>query len=92
MKERWQIILTGRVQGIGLRYLTKVKASQGDLSGWVGNTQDGEVLIEAEGDKEDLEKFVDWLKQSPGWSKVAACQIKKINLKNDQGFIVRFDL
>ncbi|MFA4937459.1 MAG: acylphosphatase [Patescibacteria group bacterium] len=92
MKERWKIILTGRVQGVGLRYLIKIRTWQNSLTGWVGNIQKGQVLIEVEGSNLDLEKFVNWLKQNPGWSRVVECQVNKINLQNDNSFLIKFNL
>ena len=59
------IIIGGRVQGVGFRYFAKHKADELHIAGWVRNTPDGKVEIEAEGEPQNLENFIDWLKIGP---------------------------
>lgn len=47
--ERWRLTVRGRVQGVGFRAGCQQWARQLDLSGWVRNTRDGAVEVEAEG-------------------------------------------
>lgn len=48
---------SGRVQGVGFRYHTLQVAKEFDLSGYVCNLRDGRVLLEAEGDPEEVRAF-----------------------------------
>ncbi|MBW8333778.1 MAG: acylphosphatase [Prolixibacteraceae bacterium] len=59
------IIIDGRVQGVGFRYFALLKATELNLSGWVKNTPDGKVEIEATGEPNNLSVFIDWMKTGP---------------------------
>ena len=55
----------GRVQGVGFRYMTKMVADQLGIVGTVKNEEDGSVTIEAAGDEETIDRFIEEVKQSP---------------------------
>jgi len=59
------IRVTGLVQGVGFRYSTKVVADQFDVYGIVRNESDGSVYIEANGDEEKIDKFIEKIRNSP---------------------------
>jgi acylphosphatase len=59
------LVISGRVQGVGFRYFAHHKAVEFNLSGWVKNTPDGKVEIEATGEPGNLNVFVDWMKIGP---------------------------
>ncbi len=65
IKERVNIIVQGSVQGVFYRARTKEKALELELTGWVRNRIDGTVEIVAEGNKEDLERLVEWSRSGP---------------------------
>lgn len=48
---------SGRVQGVGFRYLTLQIAKEFDVSGYVKNLRDGRVVMEAEGEPDQVEAF-----------------------------------
>ena len=50
---------TGRVQGVGFRASTRQIACEFEVSGYVKNLADGRVMVEAEGDKTEVEAFFD---------------------------------
>lgn len=56
-RQRLHILYTGRVQGVGFRYTTKVVACGFDVTGTVRNLSDGRVELFAEGEREELEEF-----------------------------------
>ena len=62
--ERLQIKIKGKVQGVGFRPTVFRYATERNLSGWVTNTSCG-VLIEAEGNRDNLEDFILALEKSP---------------------------
>ena len=59
---------TGRVQGVGFRFMTKMVADQIGVSGSVRNQSDGSVYIEANGDPAKIDKFIEKIKHSPSTS------------------------
>ena len=58
----------GVVQGVGFRFWTMGKAEDLGLTGTVKNLDDGSVDVVAEGPKERIQDFLDWLKSdnTPG--------------------------
>ena len=60
----------GRVQGVGFRYYTQKKAQELQLHGFVKNTVNGSVVIEAEGDETALDEFILWCHKGPAWARV----------------------
>ncbi|SDN74449.1 acylphosphatase [Alkalicoccus daliensis] len=61
---RYDITVTGRVQGVGFRYFAQLEAKQRELTGWVKNEDDGSVRMEAEGKEEALNNFIRALAQA----------------------------
>jgi len=59
MRKQAHLYYSGRVQGIGFRYTATEIAGTLNISGWVKNTSDGQVEILAEGEKEDLDNFIE---------------------------------
>lgn len=49
---------TGRVQGVGFRYSAMQVAREFEVSGYVSNLPDGRVVVEAEGEKDEVERFL----------------------------------
>ena len=56
-RERLHIFYSGRVQGVGFRYTTKVTAFGFEVTGTVRNLLDGRVEMIAEGERTELEEF-----------------------------------
>ena len=75
-KKQLEIILEGRVQGIGFRWTIKNYAQKNNLTGWVMNLEEGSIKAIIQGNKEDLDKFLEWMKNSPGFSKVTSLDFK----------------
>jgi acylphosphatase len=59
------VVVEGRVQGVGFRYFVLNRAQQYDLVGWVRNTRDGDVEIQAEGPRAILERLLEDVRRGP---------------------------
>ena len=59
------IIVQGMVQGVGFRYFVSRQATKLSLSGFVRNLYDGDVEIEAYGDRSLLEELIKEVKVGP---------------------------
>ena len=57
--------VSGKVQGVGFRYMTKMVADELGVFGIVRNEPNGDVYIEANGSEETMEKFIEKVKASP---------------------------
>lgn len=77
MKKRLHIFVSGRVQGVFYRDFTRRQAKRFNITGWVRNLWDGRVEAVAEGEEEDLKKFVEELKKGPPAAKVENLEIKE---------------
>jgi acylphosphatase len=58
MREQRQVHFRGRVQGVGFRYTTRQIAGNFAVTGYVQNLADGRVLVVAEGDAAEIDRFV----------------------------------
>jgi len=73
------IIISGRVQGVGFRYFAHHKAEEFNIVGWVKNTPDGKVEIEASGEPQNLNTFVNWIKIGPARAIIKTFSVSDIS-------------
>ncbi len=87
-----QIVVQGKVQGVGFRAFAEYQAIQKGLNGWVRNRQDGTVEVEAHGPRSVLELFLTILRQGPRMSQVTKILVdwKDVN-RQTQGFTIKRD-
>ena len=71
----YKIRVTGKVQGVGFRWSAVTRARSLGIMGFIKNLPDGDVYIEAEGSGEQLNTFVEWCKQGPGFSFVESVKV-----------------
>ena len=64
------IIIKGKVQGVSFRYFTLKQAQELNIVGWVRNIPNGTVEAVAQGNKINLELFINKLKQGSSLSRV----------------------
>ncbi|MBO0488021.1 acylphosphatase [Vagococcus fluvialis] len=57
--------VSGKVQGVGFRYTTKMVADQLGVLGIVRNEDNGDVYIEAQGEEKKVNDFIEAVKKSP---------------------------
>jgi len=84
------IVITGRVQGVGFRYFALDKAEELNIRGWVRNTFDGKVEMEAVGETKNLDTFIDWMKMGPARAIIHTFSVSDIaGQRNFTNFTVR---
>ena len=77
-----QIVISGKVQGVGYRYTAQQIADEYQLTGWVQNKINGDVEIIAEGSQHQLDQFISWTKQGPKFADVKQVVINKLTTNN----------
>jgi len=89
MKLSVQVLVCGRVQGVGFRYSSYRQASHLRLGGWVRNLDDGRVEVFASGEKSQIEKFVQWLHHGPEQAAVEEISISWRDYTKIHSFLIR---
>jgi acylphosphatase len=90
-KTRCHILVSGRVQGVFFRQNTLEKAKALGLKGWVRNTKDGKVEAVFEGEKEKIERILEWMKKGPPLARVDGLEIEWENFKGEfDDFEIRY--
>lgn len=69
-QERLSARITGRVQGVGFRNFTQMRARQLGVTGWVRNEKDGSVQLKAEGPRGALEDLLEAVHDGPRMARV----------------------
>jgi acylphosphatase len=80
---RRRAIVRGLVQGVGFRASTREQARTLRVSGVARNLLDGTVEVEAEGDPQDVEALLAWLRQGPPWSRVERVDVSELSVTGD---------
>ncbi|STQ84736.1 2-hydroxy-6-oxohepta-2,4-dienoate hydrolase [Helicobacter fennelliae] len=66
-----QILVFGKVQGVGYRKFAKAKAIECNITGTTENLSDGSVEIFAQGEESDMKQFLKHLAQGPERAEVS---------------------
>lgn len=82
-KVRYHLFVSGLVQGVCFRAETRYKANEYKVFGWVKNLADGRVEVVAEGEKENVEKLVEFCKYGPLGAKVNRLELKEEEYKGE---------
>ena len=73
---RVHVYVYGRVQGVFFRFFVKEKALQEGIKGWVRNRPDNSVEALFEGEKNKINKMIEWCKIGP-----PAASVREIDIK-----------
>ncbi|MCL5771052.1 MAG: acylphosphatase [Actinobacteria bacterium] len=79
MKKCFELIIEGRVQGVGFRYFAFNNALKHNITGYVKNLPDGNVEIVCSGEKQDLDKFISKMKKGPSFSYISSFKINELS-------------
>ena len=76
MKVRAHIFVSGRVQGVFFRVETRYEAMKRNVAGWVRNTSGGRVEAIFEGEREDVEKLIEFCESGPPGARVTKIDVQ----------------
>ncbi len=82
MQKSLNITIYGKVQNVGFRYYTNKNARTLGIKGFVKNMPDGSVYVEAEGDADIMNTFLEFCKNGPSWSRVDKINVQEAPEKN----------
>jgi acylphosphatase len=75
LKVRAHVYVSGRVQGVFFRSETRDEAARHAVTGWVRNLPDGRVEAVFEGEKENVDKLVDFCRRGSIGARVAKVEV-----------------
>ncbi len=78
-----KVKVKGRIQGVGYRANTHQKATQLGIKGYIRGTSGNEVEVVAEGNEDNLEKLIDFLKVGPDGTEIEAFDVNWIEPTGD---------
>lgn len=88
--KHFKLKVSGKVQGVFFRDSTRTKARELGVTGFVRNEKDGSVYIEAEGIKDQLLPFLDWVKRGPEQARVDKVVQEEGPIQGFPGFEIRY--
>ena len=91
MKARAHVLISGRVQGVFFRSEIKHEAGKHGVSGWVRNLPDDRVEAVFEGERENIEKLLEFCERGPPGAKVARTDVSWETCSGEfRGFEIRY--
>lgn len=75
MKVKAHVFVNGRVQGVFFRSETRREARRNNVTGWVRNLPEGRVEAVFEGEKENVEKLIEFCKRGPPGARVTKIKV-----------------
>lgn len=88
---RCSLIVIGRVQGVGFRFFSQLKATELSLTGYAQNLDSGNVKIEIQGKQENIDAFISYIMVSNKFAKVIDIDITPIPLiSNEKKFKIKY--
>jgi acylphosphatase len=83
------VIVRGRVQGVGYRAWTEMRATERGLDGWVRNRHDGTVEAMFAGAADVVDAMVAECRQGPPSARGIAVEVMGEGVSADRGFSVK---
>ena len=83
MKVRAHLFVSGRVQGVFFRAETQSIARANHVAGWIRNLSDGRVEAVFEGEKDKVEKTIEFCKRGPPGAYVKTLDVTWENWKGE---------
>ncbi|RAX57676.1 hypothetical protein CCZ01_05150 [Helicobacter monodelphidis] len=89
-KQNWRFCCKGKVQGVGFRKYAAQISQEFEIGGWVMNENDGSVVGEIYAKQEDMEKFINRLKEGNGRLVIQECDIQESSFSPFSSFEIRY--
>jgi acylphosphatase len=87
--QRRRVVVQGHVQGVFFREMTRRRAQAAGVSGWARNLPDGTVETVFEGDREAVERLVQFVREGPRGARVDWVDVVSEEPEGLDGFAVR---
>lgn len=88
--KRYKAVITGNVQGVGLRVFVVDNASKLGITGWVRNMADGTVEMEAQGNPDKLDQLFATIKKVTLLLKLIILIAQKLTDVEETSFIIKY--
>lgn len=83
------VIVRGRVQGVGFRWSARLIADRLGVAGWVRNLPDRSVEAHLEGTADQVNEMVEWLRTGPVGATVESVEVTAVAATGAVGFEIR---
>lgn len=80
----FELVVSGRVQGVGYRASLAEAARDLGLAGWVRNLHDGRVHAQICGSAAACEALVTWARRGPPSARVTAVEVRPVEASRDE--------
>jgi acylphosphatase len=83
VKVRAHVFVSGRVQGVFFRSETRYEALRNGVTGWIRNLPDDRVEAVFEGDREKVERLVEFARNGPRGARVSRVDVSWENYSGE---------
>ena len=83
VKVRAHVFVSGRVQGVFFRYEARRLAVRSGVCGWIRNLFDGRVEAVFEGEKENVERLIEFCRKGPPGARVTGVEVSWEDYKGE---------
>lgn len=90
--KKLDFVIKGRVQGIRFRNLIENFVKYNNLKGFVENSEDGSVRGTVKGEEENINDFITFIEENPGFSKITGFDKKISDVKKDEKDMDDFEI
>ena len=84
------VVVRGRVQGVGFRFQLVEEADGLGITGWVRNEPDGTVAAHFEGAADAVDRLVEWCREGPRYAHVEAIDVTEVEETGATRFNLRY--
>lgn len=82
-------VIAGIVQGVGFRANIRRRACELDVMGWVRNSNDGTVVVHAEGSFTAVDTLIAFLQEGPPHAAVLDVAVEDVRIEGHRQFAIR---
>ena len=90
VQKHLNLVIIGKVQGVGYRYSLKHKADSLGIRGYVKNQHDGSVFVTAQGEPTAVEIFLKWCYKGPPTAIVRSIEKECVTIEDFHDFSILF--